>query len=94
MMYNYQSEREQLFTEAGQRMFLRIRDNVQKLLSTAGAVRMQEAIRNNAGDSWEMLACVDRMVELGELVEIKQSGCAGQHRIFVNANLSARTAKP
>jgi hypothetical protein len=34
------------------------------------------------GVSWEQLACVDRMVELGELVEIKQDNPAGQHRIF------------
>lgn len=78
-MYNYEAEKKELFTDEGQRMFLKIRDKVNELLDNAGAVRMQEAI----GYSWRQLACVDRMVELGELREIPQSGMPGQYRVFV-----------
>jgi hypothetical protein len=38
-----------------------------------------------SGDSWTMLACMDRLVELGEIREVPQSGVAGQDRIFVKA---------
>ena len=81
-MYNYQEERERVFTEQGQQMFLKIRDNVQRLLKESGAVMLQNAISCVSGDSWLMLACVDRLVELKEIKEIPQHNAAGQHRIF------------
>lgn len=83
-MYRYEEVRNLLFCDEGQRMFLRVRDRVRNQLSLAGAVRMEEATSNvGGGDSWTMLACVDRLVELGEIREIPQSDVAGQHRIFV-----------
>jgi hypothetical protein len=83
MPYDYATERDSLFTDAGQRMFLRVRDNAKKLLSAAGAVRCEELISCTAGDSWTMLACVDRLVELGEIREVTQPNTvAGQDRIF------------
>jgi len=84
MSYSYQVERPGLFTEDGQVMFLKIRDHVKSLLSKAGAVRMQEATEKTTGSSWKMLACVDRLVELGELREVTVGqSVAGQHRVFV-----------
>lgn len=85
MSYSYETERPNLFSESGQVMLLKIRDNVQRLLKLAGAVRMEEAIAGVCGDGWQMLACVDRLVELKEIREIPQSPCAGQHRVFVKA---------
>lgn len=85
-MYSYQKERDNLFTDSGQRLFLEIRDRAFNLIKTAGAARMEEMIRGSVGDSWQMLACVDRMVELGELVELTKPGeVAGQHRVFVKS---------
>lgn len=81
-MYQYETEKANLFTEEGQRMFLKIRDRINNLLNTGGAVRMQEAIADATGDSWQMLACVDRMVELGELHEVTGKNVTGQHRVF------------
>lgn len=83
MSYDYATERASVFTEQGQKMFLKIRDKTQALLRVAGACRMQEMTSGNTGDSWEMIACVDRLVELGEIVEVPRPGCAGQHRVFV-----------
>lgn len=82
MSYVYEDVRPFVFTESGQVMFLEIRDRAARLLSDAGAVRCQELLRGTVGDAWSMLACVDRLVELGELREIPQSNIAGQHRVF------------
>ena len=84
MSYSYADQRARLFTEEGQRLFLKIRDKTHLLIKQAGAVRLQEAISGNSGDSWDMIACVDRLVELGEIRELEYGKCAGQHRVFVS----------
>jgi hypothetical protein len=83
-MYNYETQRNELFTESGQRLFLKIRDKANELLNTAGAFRMQEVMTGyGSGSTWDMLACVDRMVELGEIREVSGPGYVpGQYRIF------------
>lgn len=84
-VYNYETEKPKLFTEENQLLFLGIRDRVQELLKKSGAV-MQGCVGLPSGvgaaDSWTMLACFDRLVELGELEEITRK-CAGQHRVFI-----------
>lgn len=85
-MYKYEEMKPSLFTDEGQRMFLKIRDGVRNRLDMAGAVRMLEAIFiAGGGSNWESMACVDRLVELGEIREVAQVGVAGQHRVFVEA---------
>jgi len=85
-VYSYKEVKQRLFSDEGQRMFLKVRDFVQSALKTAGAVRMQEAMgAAGGGDSWTMVACVDRMVELDELREVTTGNVAGQHRVFVSA---------
>lgn len=84
-MYDYQNEKANIFTEDGQVLFLQVRDNAKRLIKQAGAVRMQEIILGCGGDSWHMLACVDRLIELGELREVTQGDVAGQYRVFVAA---------
>ena len=91
MPYSYAKERAAIFTERGQRMFLSIRDNVRRLLKTAGAVRMDEAIDGQTGSSWEMLACVDRLVELKEIREITGPDVPGQYRVFIAGPRRAAT---
>lgn len=82
MSYRYETERPEVFTEEGQKMFLAIRDQVKELLAKAGAVRMDKAIAGQSGNSWTMLACVDRLVELKEICEITPSGIPNQWRVF------------
>lgn len=85
-MYQYKQEKTHLFSDEGQRMFLKIRDFVHEVLKKSGAITMEKAIAAAGGGSaWTMMACVDRMVELGELREINQDQVAGQGRIFVSA---------
>jgi hypothetical protein len=83
MPYEYAGYRPYIFTEDGQVTFLKIRDTAERLLKEAGAVRCLELISGVTGDSWYMLACVDRLVELGEIREVEQVGrVMGQYRIF------------
>lgn len=83
-MYVYEELKPSLFTERGSVRFMAIRDKAKKLISESGAARLQEIISGSGGDSWEMLACVDRLVELGEIREVTDKRqVAGQHRVFV-----------
>lgn len=83
MSYDYETQRSFVFTEAGQVMFLAIRDTAQEVLKLAGAVMSSRLFACTSGDAWNMLACIDRLVELGELREITGKDVAGQHRVFV-----------
>lgn len=84
--YDYKREKSDLFSDEGQRMFLRVRDFVKSALKMAGAVRMNEAMNAaGTGSSWTMLACVDRLVELGEIREVTPADVPGQYRVFVDA---------
>lgn len=82
MSYNYTDLRPKLFTEDGQVLFLEMRDRAKKIIAHAGAARMDAIMQGSTGDTWLMLACVDRMVELGELKEVPSPSTAGQYRIF------------
>lgn len=84
MSYDYQTQRPFVFTEDGQVMFLAIRDKAKELIDQAGVVTSGSLMNGLTGDAWSMLACIDRLVELGELIEIPNSyNQAGQHRLFV-----------
>jgi hypothetical protein len=81
MSYDYSIQRAYLFTEQGQVNFLKVRDQVKYLLTKAGAFRF-DAIES-AGDSWTTIACVDRLVELKEIVELPRN-CWQQYRVFTS----------
>jgi hypothetical protein len=85
MSYSYATERPWLFTEAGQVALLKVRDNAQQLLKTAGAFKGPRALRGVPyGDSWKSLACLDRLVELDELRRLTPVGSvAGQEEVYV-----------
>ena len=87
MSYVYEKEKHGIFTEDGQRLFLAIRDQVNRMLDTSGAVQMGHAASlpdgMGAANSWDMLACVDRLVEIGELREVGEDTEWGQDRVFV-----------
>lgn len=84
MPYAYEQEKPKLLTDEGQRLFLRFRDRAQLLLKASGAARAHELMAGFTGDSWVLFACIDRLVELGELRLIEQADhVAGQARIYV-----------
>jgi len=84
-MYKYKEQRPYIFTDIGQRDFLKVRDNVQRLLDEAGSFKLLHALKNIYGDSWLQIAYVDRLVELGEIREITGKDVPGQCRVFVRA---------
>lgn len=80
--YRYEDLRPEIFTEEGQVKFLKIRDNVKHLLQSGGAFVAGRAFAGVTGSSWFMMACLDRLVELGEIQELKTDGW-DQFRVFV-----------
>lgn len=85
-MYKYEKEKQKLFTENGQVVFLRVRDFVRETLESSKYIDMEQVLDNvYTGDNWITMSCVDRLVELGELVEITNNHVAGQNRVFKNA---------
>jgi len=64
-VYDYDREKAWIFTDQGQRQFLRIRDRAKGLCKLSGAVTMGAAISGESGSSWEMMACVDRLPGVG-----------------------------
>lgn len=80
--YSYAALRPEVFTEKGQIEFLKVRDKAKDLLRASGAFTAESAFPT--GDPWLHLACIERLVELGELVEVKNTSSGlGQHRLFV-----------
>lgn len=85
-MYKYQEQKAKIFTEEGSVMFTKIRDHVKTILRQSGAITMEAAISVTGGDSWMQMACVDRLVETGEVKELVIVGhTPGQYRVFVPA---------
>ena len=82
-MYNYEIEKPRIFTDEGQRTFLKVRDEVNRLLEIAGCFKLENVfLAVNVCDSFMWLAYLDRLVELGEIREIKRE-CMAQHKIYI-----------
>ncbi len=83
MGYCYADERNKIFTEDGQVMFLSIRDTIPRITDESGACTIASAMCGQSGGVWQMLACVDRLVELGEIAIIENPhGKFHQHNII------------
>lgn len=94
MPYSYKEMKPVVLKGENQKSFLNVRDRVNALFS-ADAERpiAVDNILNvdlgSEGDAtasadWFRMACLDRMVELGELFEIKtHPDTIGQHRVFM-----------
>ena len=75
MPYNYQRERRKLLTNEGQKALLRMSDEARRLLEEKPAFWIEELLGKASlrGDAWFQLALVDRLVELGEIKEVKRT---------------------
>lgn len=69
-MYKYENEKERLFTESGNRTFINIIRNILK--SNKDRLKTIDMIKGICGDSWIMLAAIDRLEELGLINKIKK----------------------
>lgn len=81
-MYKYEEIKPEIFKEENQKDFLKTRDEVDRLIEIAGAFRLEKAIKDISGSSWLATSYIDRLIELGEIEEIKTDGWI-QHRIFI-----------
>lgn len=87
MSYRYEDYKDFTFTDEGQRELIKTRDYAFRMCKEAGCVRALEMI-NQMGSvsSWNRMAVIDRLVELGDLKEVLQSvQHAWQYKIFVKA---------
>jgi len=86
MLYRYEDLKPKLFTEAGRKALEETRVVVASLLMSRSRCTLDEVLTNShmVGDSWLPIACVDRMVELGELHEMPTpTRQTGQERQFM-----------
>jgi hypothetical protein len=88
MSYCYEKEKPVLFTENGQENFLKVRDSVHSLLDKAGAFR-EDAVEHAFCASWEQMAALDRLVELGEIVVVRND-CWRQYRVYSTSKIHNR----
>lgn len=71
MTYDYQAERDNLFTEDGMKTFVEVRDRVNKLIAEAGAANVERIVATLLGSSWTMLAAIDYLHETGEIIKME-----------------------
>ena len=82
MSYSYEQQKPWLFTDEDQRQFLRCRDRARFLSEEAGAFTIEAVLKGLDGDSWNQLACVDRLIELTEYRTVYK-GEATQYDVLV-----------
>ncbi len=86
MSYSYEEEKPWVFTDDGQRQLLKMRDWVLATLKTAGAFRVDKAMSVvSTPDSFKILALVDRLVEIGDIIELRHQSGFAQHRVYVES---------
>ena len=84
MSYDYEAEKQNLFTERGFEIHAGMRDKAKDLLARAGAFKASHVF--TSGDSLTMMAALDYMVRQGEIKEITGPDVFGQDRVFVKAD--------
>lgn len=81
MSYQYEKERPHVFTDEGQRKLLKIWEWVDKLPVSVFTLGDALSIPGVTGDTWNSMACVDRLVELG-YIRLIHRGATGQENIY------------
>lgn len=84
MTYCYETEKPWLLTDEGQRVFIRSRDKILAAIKTTGAINGAKAVAiiEDAGDSWKMVAIIDRMAELGDIHKVTPESWSFQCSIY------------
>ena len=82
MSYSYEEQRPEVFTEAGQLVFLKVRDLMYHHCKLSGAVDWNSATKGVGGGSWLQSACIDRLIEIGEF-ELAYDPGVTQYRIYI-----------
>lgn len=84
-MYNYNEQKAKLFTTEGVKMLMQISANAKRLTDIAGCATIEKVISCASGDTWTMLACIDYLIEIGELRKVHQAlSCLSQYEIVAS----------
>ncbi len=73
MSYDYQMERNNLFSEDGVKLLFRIMTGASKLTLSAGCFAAHKVY---TGDAWQCLAALEYLDEIGQLVSLSKVGPA------------------
>lgn len=85
--YNYDIEKQKLFTDEGQKMVMKAWENAKELLDEAGAFMTFNALEGvDYHNTFTGHAIIDRLVELGYIREVTKEGTVGQCRVYVCAD--------
>lgn len=84
-VYSYENERPYVFTDEGQRQLIQMRDWVLLKLSTAGAFTAGKALGVvSTPDTYKAWALLDRLVELGVVVEVPGQTGLSQYLVYTS----------
>jgi len=87
MIYNYEEYKPNLLDKKELRRFLEIRDIVKDEIDSVGMMVMGAVMMRALGDTWKTMACVEMLVEIGEIIETTQkSETWAQEREFIRNN--------
>lgn len=87
MTYNYEEYKPNLLDKEELRRFLKVRDIVKDEIDSIGMVVMGAVMMRACGDTWKTMACVEMLVEIGEIVETTQKNVTwAQEREFIRNN--------
>lgn len=84
MAYNYNNYTTWLSSIEGSKAFLRVRDWCNQALHNCGAFTEGKAMSaaGSTPDSFHAIACIDHLVQLGEIEQIPGQTCASQNRVY------------
>lgn len=88
MPYSYEDQKAWVLSDPGQRVLIRAHDAARTILQAAGAVlghkiTSARAVGPSVWDNWQMMALLERMVEIGDLTVVVQSTNGSMDCIYV-----------
>jgi len=87
MIYNYEEYKPNLLDKEELRHFLKVRDIVKDEIDSVGMMVMGAVMIRACGDILKTMACVEMLVEIGEIIETTQkSETWAQEREFIRNN--------
>lgn len=82
-MYKYEDLKDKVSSLEGLTLFFQVKEIVDNFLKLTSAFQMRSVLAKISGDSWLIMACVDRLKELGHIKELTDGNVFGQYRTFI-----------
>lgn len=83
-MYSYKKSKSDACDPDNQLLFLAVRDKAKELTKVSGVFKIRAITTSVEGDVDTTMACVDRLVELGEVVDLTSEGTSQVNRVFAS----------